>query len=288
MNEIIKQMLATYEIKSVSDSLWAWRAIIQQVALLGLWRSKFFEKAAFYGGSALRIIYGIDRFSEDLDFSLLQTEPRFSLLDYSQSLKRELLSFGFNVEIESKVKRELTTIQSAFLKTNTYKLMISAGISPELIKQDPRQQVLKIKLEVDLTPPAGFLTEMRYLLQPIPFAVRVFSLPDMFAGKMHAVLCRQWKSRLKGRDWYDLVWFATYHPELRLAHLEQRMRQTGHWTGPEPLTEEAWRKLLKARIESVDIEKIKREVEPFIKNTAVLDVWSKEFFFEVAEKIRVI
>jgi len=288
MNEIIKQMLATYEIKSVSDSLWAWRAIIQQVALLGLWRSKFFEKAAFYGDSALRIIYGIDRFSEDLDFSLLQTEPRFSLLDYSQSLKRELLSFGFNVEIESKVKRELTTIQSAFLKTNTYKLMISAGISPELIKQDPRQQVLKIKLEVDLTPPAGFLTEMRYLLQPIPFAVRIFSLPDMFAGKMHAVLCRQWKSRLKGRDWYDLVWFATYHPELRLAHLEQRMRQTGHWTGPEPLTEEAWRKLLKARIESVDIEKIKREVEPFIKNTAVLDVWSKEFFFEVAEKIRVI
>jgi len=288
MNEIIKQMLATYEIKSVSDSLWAWRAIIQQVALLGLWRSKFFEKAAFYGGSALRIIYGIDRFSEDLDFSLLQTEPRFSLLDYSQSLKRELLSFGFNVEIESKVKRELTTIQSAFLKADTYKLMISAGIRPELIKQVPRQQVLKIKLEVDLTPPAGFLTEMRYLLQPIPFAVRVFSLPDMFAGKMHAVLCRQWKSRLKGRDWYDLVWFATYHPELRLAHLEQRMRQTGHWTGPEPLTEEAWRKLLKARIESVDIEKIKREVEPFIKNTAVLDVWSKEFFFEVAEKIRVI
>jgi predicted nucleotidyltransferase component of viral defense system len=288
MNEIIKQMLATYEIKSVSESLWAWREIIQQVALLGLWRSKFFEKAAFYGDSALRIIYGIDRFSEDLDFSLLQTEPRFSLLDYSQSLKPELLSFGFNVEIESKVKRELTTIQSAFLKTNTYKLMISAGISPELIKQDPRQQVLKIKLEVDLTPPAGFLTEMRYLLQPIPFAVRIFSLPDMFAGKMHAVLCRQWKSRLKGRDWYDLVWFATYHPELRLAHLEQRMRQTGHWTGPEPLTEEAWRKRLKARIESVDIEKIKREVEPFIKNTAVLDVWSKEFFFEVAEKIRVI
>ena len=288
MNEIIKQMLATYEIKSVSDSLWAWREIIQQVALLGLWRSKFFEKAAFYGDSALRIIYGIDRFSEDLDFSLLQTEPRFSLLDYSQSLKRELLSFGFNVEIESKVKRELTTIQSAFLKADTYKLMISAGIRPELIKQVPRQQVLKIKLEVDLTPPAGFLTEMRYLLQPIPFAVRVFSLPDMFAGKMHAVLCRQWKNRLKGRDWYDLVWFATYHPELRLAHLEQRMRQTGHWTGPEPLTEEAWRKLLKARIESVDIEKIKREVEPFIKNTAVLDVWSKEFFFEVAEKIRVV
>jgi len=288
MNEIIKQILATYEIKSVSDSLWAWREIIQQVALLGLWRSKFFEKAAFYGGSALRIIYGIDRFSEDLDFSLLQTEPRFSLLDYSQSLKRELLSFGFNVEIESKVKRELTTIQSAFLKTDTYRLMISAGISPELIKQVPRQQVLKIKLEVDLTPPAGFLTEMRYLLQPIPFAVRVFSLPDMFAGKMHAVLCRQWKSRLKGRDWYDPVWFATYHPELRLAHLEQRMRQTGHWTGPEPLTEGAWRKRLKARIESVDIEKIKKEVEPFIKNTAVLDVWSKEFFFEVAEKIRVI
>ncbi|MGQ9800201.1 MAG: nucleotidyl transferase AbiEii/AbiGii toxin family protein [Candidatus Saccharicenans sp.] len=288
MNEIINQMLAAYEIKSVNDSLWALREIIQQVALLGLWRSKFFEKAAFYGGSALRILYGIDRFSEDLDFSLLKTDQNFNLLDYSQALKRELLSFGFNLNIETRVKRERTTIQSAFLKSETRKQLIFIGINPELIKQIPHHQVIKIKLEVDITPPAGFLTEMCYLLKPIPFSVRTFSLPDMFAGKMHAILCRQWKSRLKGRDWYDLVWFAAYHPELRLAHLEQRMRQTGHWEVPEPLSEKAWRELLKTRIESVDIQKIKKEVEPFVKNPAALDVWSREFFLEVAEKIKVV
>lgn len=116
--------------------------------------------------------------------------------------------------------------------------MITVEFDQNLIRLVPRNQVLKIKLEVDINPPSGFMTEMRYLLRPIPFAVRVFTLPDMFAGKMHAVLGRGWKSRMKGRDWYDLVWFTAYHPELRLAHLEKRMSQTGHWTGPAALTED--------------------------------------------------
>jgi hypothetical protein len=147
---------------------------------------------------------------------------------------------------------------------------------------------LKIKLEVDINPPPGFLTEMRYLLRPIPFAVRGFTLPDMFAGKMHAVLARGWKSRMKGRDWYDLVWFAAYHPELRLAHLEQRMRQTGHWTGPAALTRDDLRHLLVQRIEKVNIEQIKQEVEPFVKDPASLAVWSKDFFLDIASRIKVI
>lgn len=288
MNEAVRQMLGEYEIKSPGDSLWALREIIQQVALLGLWRSKFFERAAFYGGSALRIIYGIDRFSEDLDFSLLEADPAFCLADYGQALKRELLSFGFSVEVESKTKKEKTTVQSPFLKTDTREQMISVGIKPELVKQIPPNQVLKIKLEVDVTPPPGFSTEMRYLLKPIPFSVRTFTLPDMFAGKMHAVLCRQWKSRLKGRDWYDLVWFTAHHPELRLSHLEQRMRQTGHWKGSSPLDENAFRELLIGRVKSVDVEQIKREVEPFVSNPAALEVWSREFFLDVVKRIKVI
>jgi predicted nucleotidyltransferase component of viral defense system len=288
MNEVIRQILATYDIRSLDDSLKALREVMQEIALLGLWRSKFFEKAAFYGDSALRVLYGLDRFSEDLDFSLLEKKDDFDLADYTGALKRELASFGFAVHIESKLKQPGAAIQSAFLKADTRTQMISVEFEKSLVKQVPRNQVLKIKLEVDTDPPPGFSAETRYLLRPVPFAVRTFSLPDLFAGKMHAVLCRVWKSRVKGRDWYDLVWFAAYHPELRLSHLEQRMRQTGHWTGPSAMTEAAFRGLLARRIDRVDVGQIRREVEPFVKDPAALAVWSREFFLDVASRIKIL
>lgn len=286
MNEAVRQMLATYEIRSVEDSLWALREVMQEISLLGLWRGKFFEKAAFYGGTALRVLYGLDRFSEDLDFSLLEKSEGFDLSEYGESLKRELASFGFAVEIES--RRKQTQVQSAFLKANTRTQMITVEFERGLVQQIPRNQVLKIRLEVDTDPPQGFITEVRYLLRPVPFAVKTFSLPDLFAGKMHAVLCRGWKSRAKGRDWYDLVWFAAYHPELHIAHLEQRMRQTEHWTVPAPLTAGDMRDLLSKKIEKVNIDQIRREVEPFAKDPTALAIWSKEFFLDVASRIKIV
>ena len=286
MNEAIRQILATYEIRSLDDSLRALREIMQEIALLGLWRSKFFERAAFYGGTALRVLHGLDRFSEDLDFSLLKKSEDFILADYGEALKRELASFGFAVEIESKPKPAGGAIQSAFLKADTRTQMITVEFERGLVQKVPRNQVLKIKLEVDTDPPPGFSTEIRYLLRPVPFAVRTFSLPDLFAGKMHAVLCREWKSRVKGRDWYDLVWFAAYHPELHLSHLEQRMRQTGHWADPAPLTAGDLHDLIMRRIDGVDIDQIRREVEPFVKDAAALAIWSKEFFLDVASRIK--
>jgi len=288
MNEAIRQILATYEIRSLDDSLRALREIMQEIALLGLWRSKFFERAAFYGGTALRVLYGLDRFSEDLDFSLLKKSEDFILADYGEALKRELASFGFVVEIESKLKPVGAAIQSAFLKADTRTQMITVEFEKGLIQPVPRNQVLKIKFEIDTDPPPGFSTETRYLLRPVPFAVRTFSLPDLFAGKMHAVLCREWKSRVKGRDWYDLVWFAAYHPEMHLSHLEQRMRQTGHWDGSSPLTEADFRDLLARRIDRVDIDQIRREVEPFVKDAAALAIWSKEFFKDVVSRIKIV
>jgi hypothetical protein len=288
MNEAIRQILATYEIRSVEDSLRALREVMQEIALLGLWRSKFFENAAFYGGTALRVLYGLDRFSEDLDFSLLKKGESFDLADYSEALKKELASFGFAVEIEGWPKRADTAIRSAFLKADTRTQMISVEFDKGLVQKVPRNQVLKIRLEVDVDPPPGFNTEIRYLLRPVPFSVRTFSLPDLFAGKMHAVLCREWLSRIKGRDWYDLVWFAAYHPELHLAHLEQRMGQTEHWRGPAPLTAGDLRDLLTKRINKVDINQIRREVEPFVKDAASLAIWSKEFFLDVASRIKII
>jgi hypothetical protein len=288
MNEAIRQILAKYEIRSPSDSLRALREVMQEIALLGLWRSKFFEKAAFYGGTALRVLYGLDRFSEDLDFSLLKKNEDFDLAEYGDALKRELDSFGFDVEIENRIKPAGTAIQSAFLKANTRSQMITVEFERGIIQQVPRNQVLKIKLEIDTDPPSGFSTETRYLLRPVPFAVRTFSLPDLFAGKMHAVLCREWKSRVKGRDWYDLVWFAGYHPELHLSHLEQRMRQTGNWEGATALTATDFRVLLTRRVDLVNIDQIRREVEPFVKDTASLALWSKEFFLDVASRIKIV
>jgi predicted nucleotidyltransferase component of viral defense system len=149
----------------------------------------------------------------------------------------------------------------------------------------PKGQLTKIKLEIETDPPPGFETEMRFLLQPVPFSMRTYSLPDLFAGKMHALLYRKWRNRVKGRDWYDFVWFAGNHPELRLSHLEQRMRQSGDWTEAAPLTDDALKQLLEDAVKALDVEGARREVEPFVRDPASLQIWSREFFRNVADRI---
>jgi predicted nucleotidyltransferase component of viral defense system len=278
-------MFARYDCRRVEDSVRALREILQEIALLGLWRSKFFEKAAFYGGTALRILYGMDRYSEDLDFSLLKPMPDFDMLRYSDALQKEIRSFGFDVTVTKREKSARSQVRSAFLKVDTLKHLVDVGTAESILRKIPRGQALKIKIEIDTDPPPGFDTESRFLLQPIPFSVRAFALPDMFAGKMHAILCRQWKSRVKGRDWYDLVWYAANHPELRLSHLAQRMLQSGHLTHGERLTREKFMTLMSKAIEGVDVNQARREVEPFVKNPDALEVWSKAFFEDVARRV---
>lgn len=286
MHEAISRMLAKYEPKSVDDSVRALREIIQGVALLGLWRAKFFEHAAFYGGTALRILHGLDRFSEDLDFSLLEPSPDFNLARYTVSLEEELLAFGFNVRVEMVDKAVESALQSAFLKANTRNELLVIETGEELAGQISAGQVLKVKIEVDTDPPAGFTTSTRYLLQPIPFAVRSYSLPDLFAGKMHALLFRKWKNRVKGRDWYDFVWYAANHPKLNLVHLEQRMRQTGHWSGVSPLSQTVFRGLLLDTIDRLDIDQARKDVTPFVRDQQMLLLWSRDFFRDVAGRIQ--
>lgn len=286
MHEAVVRMLAKYEPKSVDDSVRVLREIIQEVALLGLWRSKFFEHAAFYGGTALRILYGLDRFSEDLDFSLLEQSPDFNLARYTTSLEEELLAFGFNVRVEMVDKVVESAVQSAFLKANTRNELLVIETGEELAAKVSAGQVLKVKIEVDTDPPPGFTTSTRYLLQPIPFAVRSYSLPDLFAGKMHALLFRKWKNRVKGRDWYDFVWYAANHPQLNLAHLEQRMRQTGHWSGELPLSPAAFSELLFATIDLLDVDQARKDVAPFVKDQQALALWSHDFFRDVAGRIQ--
>ena len=163
-------------------------------------------------------------------------------------------------------------------------LVIETG--EEIVKAIPKGQILKIKLEVDTDPPQGFATQTRYLLQPIPFSVRAFVRPDLFAGKMHAIVCRRWKGRVKGRDWYDLVWYAANHPELHLYHVEQRMRQTGDWKEDASLTSERFKDLLIHAINSLDVDQARKEVEPFVRDPESLSIWSQEFFLDIVSGIR--
>jgi predicted nucleotidyltransferase component of viral defense system len=284
MNIAIAQMLERYQCQTESDYTNALREIMQEIALLGLWRGKFFEHAAFYGGTALRIIYGLERSSEDLDFSLLTPNPQFRLKLFGDALKRELESFGFSVEFSSKEKKLPLNIDSAFLKTNTKLQLISIGLGDELARQIHSKRELKIKLEVDIDPPPEFKTESKTLLLPIPHAVRVYTLPNLLAGKLHAVLCRKWLQRSKGRDWYDMVWYAGHYPKVNLKHLEVRMRQSGNYPDDTPLTLERLHHFLSKAVAEVDIAAIKQDVMPFIHDQQTLELWSKDFFEKIIKE----
>jgi hypothetical protein len=288
MNEAVQSMLERYHCRTRDDHVHALREILQELALLGLWRSKFFEHAAFYGGTALRVLYGLDRYSEDLDFSLLRADPGFTLGSYGDALRQEMSSFGFDVSFDRSAKPRNTAIESAFLKTNTFRQLVVIEAGGDLLRGMHSRQLLKIKLEVDTDPPEGFVTESRYVLQPVPFAVRAYSLPDLFAGKMHALLCRKWKNRVKGRDWYDFAWYAGHHPKIRISHLEARMRQSGHYADKQPLDGAGLLLRLHQAVGKLDVRQVKAEVAPFVRDKRSLDVWSHEFFNQIADRIEVV
>lgn len=281
---MIKDWIATYQPTNEEEVLSALREIMQEIALAGLSRTDFFEKAAFYGGTALRIFYGLDRFSEDLDFSLLEVNPDFSLEPYFAAVITEFEATGIKVSIREKDKRIKTSIESAFLKSET--------IWKELVLEDIVQQAgiksnksIKIKIEVDCVPPLGFKTEEKLLLRPFSFYVKCFTRSNLFAGKMHALLFRKWKNRVKGRDWYDLEWYIKKGIPLNKEHFLQRAKDTGDWN-KKSITEKQFLKLLHEKINSTSLNKVKEDVVHFVKNDNVLDIWSPDYFNDLAEKIK--
>jgi len=285
MNEIIIKMLEKYACHSVNDYENALKEIIQEIALLGLWRGKFFEKAAFYGGTALRILYGLDRFSQDLDFSLLKTEPGFNFSTYLPFIAQELKGFDFDVTVQEKIKTDMNPILSAFIKSSTKTLFLKINTPDSFYRMTHTMETLKIKVEIDTNPPEAFQTESKLLLQPIPFYVNTYQRPDLFAGKCHALLCRKWKNRVKGRDWYDLVWYISHNIPCRLLHLQKRLEQTGHWSEDHSLTLSDLQRLLQERILHINFNKAKEDVIAFLKNPQAIEMWSTDFFEQVIKKI---
>lgn len=285
MNQALRTLIDRYRLRTLQDWENALKEIVQELVLLGLWRAKFHEHAAFYGGTALRICHGLPRFSEDMDFSLLAPDRDFDLEPYLSAVRAELASLGFTFEVESKSKRVETAIESAFIKGETRVNLLSIGAPDGIRERLPRPQRIKIKLEVDTDPPAGADYEVETLLVPIPFQVKVFTLPCLFAGKLHALLCRKWKSRVKGRDFYDFVWYLGRNTPCHLAHLQKRMEQTGHWDGSAPLDLPALKERLRTRFAAVDFEQAKADVRPFLRDDAELALWNEEFFVGLAERV---
>jgi predicted nucleotidyltransferase component of viral defense system len=276
-DEKIKQMLNRYELNTIHDHENALKEIIQEIILLGLWRSKFYERAVFYGGSALRILYKLDRFSEDLDFSLIQPEKDFDIKKYLGAVKSELELWGFEVSTEEKNKNNKSTIDSAFIKANTLIHLLKIDMDLKTHKN----AVMKIKLEIDQDPATGFNSELKYHLHPIPFTIKTMALPSLFAGKMHALLCRTRKTNIKGRDWYDLIWFVKNHIPCDLYYLKNKMAQTGHIDSSETLTKKKLVEFISEKIKEIDFDIAKGDVEPFLKNSGQRDelsLWSDAFF----------
>ena len=276
-DEKIEQMLSRHELDTIHDHENALKEIIQEIALLGLWRSKFYEKAVFYGGSALRILHKLERFSEDLDFSLIQPEKDFDIKKYLGAVKSELEFWGFEVSTEEKNRKGKSTIDSAFIKANTliHLLKIDSNLKTH------KSAVMKIKLEIDQDPAIGFTSDLKYHLHPIPFTIKTMTLPSLFAGKMHALLCRTIRTNIKGRDWYDLIWFVKKNIPCDLYYLKNKMIQTGHINSSEVLTKDKLVELISKKIKEIDFGLAKSDVEPFLKNSGQrneLRLWSGTFF----------
>ena len=288
MSVVIEQMLKSYHVANIYDRENAMKEIMQEIVLCGLSRAGFFKKAAFYGGTALRIFYGLDRFSEDLDFSLEAEELDFDLGSYFPVLEKEVKSFGLNVEIQEKQKTKESTIRSAFLKGNTKEHLLLFYADEKVAGSVSKNETVRIKFEVDVNPPAYATFEHKYRLLPVPYEVKMYDMPSLFAGKIHAVICRAWQSRIKGRDLYDYVFYLSRGAAVNQKHLRERLMDSRYITADSDCSLNEIKKMLAERFDNIDYAQARQDVEPFIHDTSVLDVWSSDFFRQITDRLTAI
>ena len=284
MKTILEQMVEAYQPKNNEEKRNVVKEVMQEITLCALSKAGFFDVAAFYGGTALRIFYGLDRFSEDLDFSLMTKNKDFDLSTYVPSLKRIVQSFGLNVEVEIKHKTLDSAIQSAFLKGDTIEQFL-LFYPNDLVTGINKNEKVKIKFEID-TMPAGLATyETKYRLLPMPYSIKLYDEASLFSGKIHAVICRSWKSRVKGRDLYDYVFYLTRNTKFNLDHLREKLIESHYISQEDKFDVDFVKALLIARFNKIDFNDAKKDVLPFIKDTSILDIWSKEFFIAITSQL---
>lgn len=271
MNEVYKKMLSQYDLSTMQKRRNGIFEVNQQIVLAGLYQGGFFNHAAFYGGTCLRIFHGLQRFSEDMDFSLLKPDDNFDFKKFFQPIIDQFVIVGREVEITKKDKKSFGKVESAFLKDTTDVYDISFRT----------EKSIKIKIEVDTQPPLEFSTEHKLLLQPYSFMTRCFTLPCLFAGKMHALVFRSWKNRVKGRDWYDFEWYVRNRVPLNFKHLQERIRQFNGLI----VSQDEFLTMLKDKLATTNINQVKQDVMPFLKNPNELNIWSNDYFLQLSQMI---
>lgn len=285
MKTILEQMVEEYNPKNNEEKKNAIKEVMQEIVLCGLSKAGFFNVAAFYGGTALRIFYELDRFSEDLDFALLVKNKDFDLTEYFPLLKQTVKSFGLNVDIQMKNKTKDSHIQSAFLKGDTIEHFL-LFYPDDLVNGINREEKVKIKFEIDTNPP-GFATyETKFRLLPTPYSVKIYDEASLFSGKIHAVICRFWKSRVKGRDLYDYVFYLSRKTKFNRIHLREKLIDSNYIDKDKEITSKDVREMLINRFNEIDFHAAKEDVMPFIKEPNVLDIWCKEFFIAITSDLR--
>ena len=285
MNNIIEQMLSKYEIKNTTDEINALKEIIQEIVLAGLSRGNFFNEVAFYGGTALRIFYNLDRFSEDLDFALIKPDKNFDLSKYFSYIEKELKAYGINLQINTKVKSIDSNITSAFLKGDTLEHILKFFPNEEGHKYNQILKNLKIKFEVDINPTMGATYENQYKLLPSPHLIKLYDKPSLLAGKIHAILCRGWKTRVKGRDLYDYLFFMATDIRVNLELLKNKLLASNAIKSGDDFDINKLKELLINKFKVIDYNEAKEDISPFIKNINDLNLWSSELFISVTDKL---
>lgn len=281
MNTALEEMLKKYNIVTPEEKKNAMKEIMQEIILCGLSRAGFFKKAAFYGGTALRIFYGLDRFSEDLDFSLLAEDLKFNFSSFFPMLEKEVATYGLKLSISEKEKTSESNIKSAFLKGNTREHILLFYADKKLADVITPNEMVRIKFEVDVNPPAGAGYEHKFQLLPAPYEIRLYDMPSLFAGKIHAIICRAWKSRIKGRDLYVYIFYLSRNAKVNMPHLKARLVESGVLSGTDQFSIDFLKKLLNDRFASIDYDSAKADVRGFIKDKDSLNIWHPEFFKQI-------
>jgi hypothetical protein len=278
--DIIENKLNEYKPKTKQEEFNALKEICQEIALCGLSRSSFFKKGAFQGGTCLRILYGLKRFSEDLDFILLKPEKNFSWQQYLKSIELEFISFGLNLEILDRSEIE-GAIKRAFLKENSFIKILK--LKHSYLPSD--KQAIKIKLEIDINPPQGSFYETHYLDYPYPFSVLCQDMPSLFASKCHSLLCRKY---IKGRDWFDFLWYISKKSQINYKFLTNALFQEGPFKGQKLPIDKKWIiHNLHNKIDEIDWKIVRLDIEAFLKpqDHKYIESWNKDLFFSMLKKL---
>lgn len=285
MNNVIEQLIQNYDPKNSIDVKNAIREIAQSIVLIGLSRSNFFSKASFYGGTALRIFYGLNRYSEDLDFTLNAADDSFSLTPYIESIINVAKSYGIDLSIEVKNKKIETPIESAFAKLNTYQTFITLNIDERLINKLHKDELIKVKFEVDCNPPLGFNVENKWITEPELASVNVLDIESLFAGKLHAILCRNYKNTVKGRDFYDFIFYINKKIKPNLHYLKNKLIESKKIDEDDEFNIDILKEMLVERFNQIDFKQVRDDAQRFVMKNENLSLYCKELFIDCVNRM---